>query len=201
MSNPLPQTVERIAAFQPDHTPYAQFSIDEMSATHEWFYSNSVLPGPLQLPDVARAILKACRPSDPAEVTETYVAARQQRAAHMAERAFTCEYFIDERVLDASLPGTDWQAQLSHLVETDGRPEAVLRVIPGGTFYIAQDMTALLMRSDATQAVCLETSFDTVQYTDDPKTVAKAVAMFRRLDAIALPQQDSIDAVLSRITD
>lgn len=98
-------------------------------------YHSLVLPGLLQTPDYARALIAAGRPSARPEVVETLLAARLERQEILArDDPPTLWLVIDETALLRPVGGREvHRAQLDVLLEAARRPGITVQVIPLST--------------------------------------------------------------------
>ncbi|MFB9839580.1 helix-turn-helix domain-containing protein [Actinoallomurus acaciae] len=98
-------------------------------------YHALVLPGLLQTPDYARALIAAGRPSARPETVESLLAARLERQEILArDDPPTLWLVIDETALLRPIGGPEvHRAQLDALVEAAQRPGITVQVIPLGT--------------------------------------------------------------------
>lgn len=98
-------------------------------------YCPSVIPGFLQTPDYARALLSAITAfrGTPDDVEEA-VTARMNRNRILEDGSHRFTLLVEETVLRYRIGGTDvMAAQLGHLLEAAGLPAVSLGVIPAAT--------------------------------------------------------------------
>lgn len=172
---------------------YAQFMVDEAQAEHNTTFCDTLIPGMLQQPDVAEAILRTYRPNDTDDQISLLVQARIERKAEALRRKTPSTFFISEKVLEvAPAPTTaDWPGQLEHLKQLGTEPSLEVRVIPNHNFYIAEDMTTLLRLPGNRATAYLESAIRGDLYTANETIVQKVTATLNSLGSIALDRQDS----------
>jgi transcriptional regulator with XRE-family HTH domain len=102
----------------------------EAVRVHGW--ELGVVPGLLQTEDYARAVIRARRPGDSADMIDRTVAARLDRQQVLArERAPMLWYVMAEGVLRHLVGGAAVMAeQLDKLIELAGMPGVVIQVLP-----------------------------------------------------------------------
>jgi transcriptional regulator with XRE-family HTH domain len=120
------------AWWQPLGLPYATYIGLETEATSISDYGLGIMPGLLQTPAYARAVLRAAVPKWVPEVVEQRVQGRITRQQLLfSERPPEFEAVVDESVLHRVVGSPAvMRAQLEHLVELSGLPHVTLRVIP-----------------------------------------------------------------------
>ncbi|TDC40748.1 XRE family transcriptional regulator [Actinomadura sp. KC345] len=120
-------------------------------------YSALVVPGLLQTPDYARALLVGARVVDNVEeVLERRLARQQVLSGHQPAELWT---LIKESALLDPIGGPEvMRAQLAHLLEMSERPNVVVRVVPreigahpgiDGSFTLLVTPAGDVARSDA----------------------------------------------------
>ena len=120
------------AWWQPLGLPYATYVGLEAEATSIWDYGLGIMPGLLQSPDYARAVVRAAVPRWVPEVVEQRVQGRLTRQQLLfSEHPPEFEAVVDESVLHRVVGGPAvMRAQLEHLMELSNLPHVTLRVIP-----------------------------------------------------------------------
>lgn len=186
---------EQVASFNDNTDAYSRYILDEAEATHIQVFLSSILPGVLQTPEVARAVVRAYRPDADEALIATVVQSRAERHAQLLRQGVPATYFIDERVLLTPPENVDWQAQLRHLYEAASHPLISVRMIPAETLHTAQDMTTLLDLPEGKRSVYVESSILGDTYTSDPEISAKADVMFEDLGHVALNEAATLGTI------
>jgi transcriptional regulator with XRE-family HTH domain len=154
-------------------------------------FQDSVVPGLLQTPDYARALLRASDPAATAQQIERTLAARVARQRRLtAEEPLQLAAVIGEGALCLAIGGTEMmRAQLKHLVDVAAQPNVELRLLPFGTGAHAgmEGRFTILRFRDDQDVATIETRGGDV-YMEDVEPFAQAL---RRLSAAALAQRKS----------
>ncbi|WP_030746434.1 helix-turn-helix domain-containing protein [Streptomyces sp. NRRL F-5135] len=109
---------------------YRRYMILEAEAVSLWHFGVSVLPGLLQTPDYARAVLAAGGLSGE-ELSQQIQARIGRRALLDGEAPPHFRALISETVLRTPLQDVEeWRRQLEHLLEMAERPNVTLQVLP-----------------------------------------------------------------------
>jgi transcriptional regulator with XRE-family HTH domain len=157
----------------------------------ETFY-DSVVPGLLQTPDYARAVLRAWNPSATPQQIERTLAARIVRQRRLTEQdPLQLAAVVGEGALRLLVGGPEvMRAQLKHLVDLASEPNVGVRILPfetGAHAGMTGPFTILRFREDEDVAT-VETRGGDV-YMEDVEPFAQAL---RRLRTAALPQRKSL---------
>jgi transcriptional regulator with XRE-family HTH domain len=159
--------------------------------TVETFY-DSVLPGLLQTPDYARAVLRAWDPSATPQQIERTLAARLARQRRLnGDDPLQLAAVIGEGALRLLVGGTEvMRAQLRQLVAVASQPNVGLRILPFGVGAHAgmSGKFTILRFHDDQDIATIETRGGDV-YMEDVEPFAQAL---RRLSSAALAQRKSI---------
>jgi transcriptional regulator with XRE-family HTH domain len=190
-------------------TPYLEFIGCEADAAAIRYFHPTVVPGPCQTEDYARAIITAggldeLSPED----ADPRIAVRMTRIKKMFERpdAPGLTVLLDEAAIRRPIGGPAvMRAQLHHLATLATRANVTLGVIPFaagvhpglyGSFVIFDfadpaDDGVLFVEQAQTQMVL----------RDRPDQVAQYERVFARLAATALPEQETIGLLLRAADD
>jgi transcriptional regulator with XRE-family HTH domain len=168
----------------------------EAVRVHGW--ELGVVPGLLQTEDYARAVVKAGRPKDSAEMIDRTVAARLDRQQILTgERAPMLWYVIAEGVLRHLVGGAAVMAgQLDKLIELASMPGIVVQVLP----FTASDHAgvdgpiAVYDFADA-PSVCYTECYGGGRIVEARDEVADLVMVLGMIRASALSPRDSVDLV------
>lgn len=166
----------------------------EAVRVHGW--ELGVVPGLLQTEAYARAVIRACRPTDSAEMIDRTVAARLDRQQILAgERAPLLWYVMAEGVLRHMVGGAAVMAeQLDKLIGLAGMPGIVIQVLP----FTASDHPgvdgpiAVYDFADA-PSVCYTECYGGGRVIEARDDVADLVTVVSMIRASALPPGDSIE--------
>ncbi|PRY42577.1 helix-turn-helix domain-containing protein [Umezawaea tangerina] len=165
----------------------------ESVATGIHHYESMILPGILQTPDYARAIIGSAI-GVPAGGVEARVQARMDRQSmlHRAE-APTCVFYIHEAALrNGAGGGRVMEDQMMHLVLLSNWRKITIRVVPlgtpGATWLRGQFMIMDYARYRSVVYVEQEVSS---LFLDEPTPVATYRLMAERLDEVALNEEES----------
>jgi transcriptional regulator with XRE-family HTH domain len=165
----------------------------EREASSLRWWEPMLVPGLLQTPDYARAILGG-RPDPMEDELEQMVAARIERQAVLDRpRPPTLWVVLDEAVLHRCVGSPKiMHEQLLHLADLAGRPRITVQVVPARVGAHAGLLGAFIIAgfSGAPDIVYLETSADG-QVSDKSSVVAQVTLRFDTLRAVALPRDDS----------
>ena len=120
------------AWWQPLGLPYSDYIGLEAAATSISDYGLATVPGLLQTPDYARAVVRAAVPKWVPDVVEQRVEGRITRQQHLfSEQVPSFEAVMDESVLHRVVGSpVIMRAQLERLLELSELPSIALRVIP-----------------------------------------------------------------------
>jgi transcriptional regulator with XRE-family HTH domain len=120
------------AWWQPLNLPYPTYIGLEAEAASIRDYGLGIIPGLLQAPDYARAVVRAAEPGLAVDEAEQWVQGRMTRQLLLfGQHAPRFEAVVDESVLHRVVgsPGV-MRAQLERLLELSELPSVTLRVIP-----------------------------------------------------------------------
>jgi transcriptional regulator with XRE-family HTH domain len=186
--------------------------VSEASPVPEWFedfrkaqvlahtirtWHPIIVPGPLQIPDYARALTEAAGAGD--DVTEERVAARidlQQQTIERRPAPVNLLAVMDEAVLHRRVGSEEIRyKQLVHLAEQGQRKHIGIQVVPAsrganaghvGAFTIASLDDADVMLMDAVEDVT----------TDKRPAIRAAMAIFDRVRLDALSGPESLELIV-----
>nr|WP_176446066.1 helix-turn-helix transcriptional regulator [Streptomyces noursei]BAA89264.1 ORF312 [Streptomyces noursei] len=166
----------------------------ETDARKESAFEPLLIPGPLQVPDYARAVIHAARSQHPDEV-EDLVQLRDGRLRLLTRSQNPLELWavVDESVIRRPVGGArTLRDQLRHLMEIAALPNVTLQVVPfekeshpglGGSF-------ALLEFEDDPAVVYVDSMAGNL-YLEKARDVRRFVRAFDLLKACALDPDDS----------
>jgi transcriptional regulator with XRE-family HTH domain len=176
---------------------FRPFAAYEERAAELRMFEPALIPGLLQTPEYAKAVL-AARPNTTSDEVDDLVAARLARQLVLnRDNPPLLWVLIDEAVLHREWGGPKvMRDQLLHLAEMSHRPNITVEVIPysagghiglQGAFWIASFR-------DMAPAVFLETAADG-QVSENAATVATVSLRFDSLRGEALPRSASRDLI------
>jgi len=178
---------------------FRPFAAYETEATALYVFEHSLIPGLLQTPGYARAVL-ATRPNTTEAEIDNLVAARLARQVILTRDdppAPLLWALIDEGVLYRPVaPAEVMHDQLMYLVEVSRRPNVTIQVVP----YSAGGHTGLL---GAFVVADLDSSLGIVYVEDiadgrvfeDPGAVSRVTLRYKSLQSEALPKGASRDLI------
>jgi hypothetical protein len=181
------------------HPPWFRDWVEtEARATVIRWWEPLLVPGLLQTPDYARAVL-GWGPDDGGDLDER-VAARLDRQ-RVFDRDFPPEVWIllSEQVLGYCVGSGDvMRKQVEHLAAMAARPRVTIQVISAGAGAYGGLSGAFAIGTDAADGTVtyLETGVQGMVIRD-PKLISRAASMFDHLRAEALPRSQTLD-VLAR---
>jgi transcriptional regulator with XRE-family HTH domain len=197
------------AWWQPLGLPYSTYIGLEAEAASISDYGLGTVPGLLQTPDYARAIVRAAVPKWVPEVVEQRVEGRIARQQHLfSEHAPRFEAVVDESVLHRVVGSPAiMRAQLERLLELTDLPGVTLRVIPYEAGALPSNNNKFIIlrfaQSTVPDVVFVE-DLTRDHYIDDPNEVEIYNMTFRTLMQLATSPditQDMIAAVLTHYGD
>ena len=168
-------------------------SVEEQATVINTFQLE-VVPGLLQTPDYARAVLQIGLPTAPPEEIEAKVTARIERQAPlMSDHPPMFVAILDEGVIRRAIGGAKvMREQLLHLIKLCERPHIVVQVVPfavgayagiGGPFNLAT--------LDGDEVAYLDTTLRG-HIAEDPEEVAIIKHRWESLRAEALSRPESL---------
>jgi transcriptional regulator with XRE-family HTH domain len=161
-----------------------------------------IIPGLLQTPEYARAIL-AGEPGIAEEELEQHVTNRIERQKILLKESVLFRALIDESALHRLIGSPQiMRDQLAALIEAAQRPNVSVQIMPKGTLSTSgvSGAFAIASISGTTDTVYLEGA--TVgRVSDDPSEVAEIRNRFDALHAEALNPRESIDLIAKVMED
>jgi hypothetical protein len=179
------------------HPPWFRDWVEtEQRATVIRWWEPLLIPGLLQTPDYARAVL-GWGPDDGGDLDER-VAARMDRQ-RVFDRDSPPEVWIllSEPVLGYLVGSGDvMRTQISHLAEMAARPQVTIQVIAAGAGAYGGLSGAFAIGTDraAETVVYLETGVQGM-VVREPRLISRAASMFDHLRAEALPRSQTLDVL------
>lgn len=174
--------------------PFVEY---EARATALRGFEHALVPGLLQTPEYARAVL-ATRPNSTEEEIEERVAARLERQVILdRDQPPLLWVVVDEAVLQRDVGGSKiMNEQLLHLAAIAERPGMTIQVIPAAAGAHSGLLGAFVIADfpDEPGIAYLETVAGG-QITEEPSTVAGVALTFDTLRSEALPWRASRDLI------
>jgi transcriptional regulator with XRE-family HTH domain len=187
--------LERRLRNLPFPAAFRSFAPFEAEAAALRMFEHSLVPGLLQTPEYARAVLET-KPGSSEDMIDGYVLARLARQAVLTRDdppAPMVYALVDEGALRRPVaPPAVMHDQLGHLVELAGKPNVTIQVVP----YDARGHSGLLGafviadRPDAASIVFIE-DVTGGRVAEDAATVAEVALRFDALRSEALPKRAS----------
>jgi transcriptional regulator with XRE-family HTH domain len=192
------------AWWQPLGLPYSTYVGLEAEAASISDYGLGHVPGLLQAPDYARAIVRAARPTWPEEIIEQRVSGRITRQRILtAEEPPALQAVIDESVLRRVVGGPAVMlAQLERLLEVSELPSVSLRVVPYDAGALPAGHNKFIILSFAQPALPDVVYIEGLSgdlYLDDAREVGAYVTAFTALTEVALCESQTRDMIASII--
>jgi len=156
-----------------------------------------IVPGPLQIPDYARALTEATGAGD--DVTEERVAARIDLQQQTIERRPVPVYLLavmDEAVLHRQVGSEEIRfKQLTHLAEQGQRKHIGIQVVPASRGANAGNVGAFTIASLDDADVMLMGAVEDVT-TDKRPVIRAGIAIFDRVRLDALSGPESLELIV-----
>ncbi len=183
--------------------PFATFIGLEADATSIDIFEASIIPGLLQTPDYARAIIEGTAPEPSPELIEQGVAVRVTRQRLLTQDdPPQLRVIIDEAALWRVIGNPSlMKAQLNHLVEVSSLPHVGIQVIPfrAGAFPAVDSSFTILELPDPIPGVIYVEGLFGFVYLERPQDVERYRRTFQDTQSIAATEPESI-ALISRIS-
>jgi len=184
---------------------YASFVALEAEAAAKLVWEPSLVPGLLQVPGYARAVI-ACGPDylPPADVDKLVrVRAERQKILHR-EDPLRLTAVLDEAVLrrPAGTPAV-MRDQLDYLRQAAGLPNVTVRVLPSGAgAHPAMTGPFAILRypDPADHDVLYTESLAGPLYAEEPRDLERAHRAFCALSSLALSPRDSLGIIAAAAT-
>jgi transcriptional regulator with XRE-family HTH domain len=176
----------------------------EAAAARLLAFTNGLIEGLLQTPEVAHVLIQKARPTDPVEVVTSLVELRMQRQKALREDPrLELVTIMDEGALLRPIGGAEaMKRQIQHIVEVcEELPNVQLQVIPlSKGAYASQHglFTLIEPRDPAVEPVAYVDSTGGNLYLQRPGQIQRFRRMFGDLQAIALDPEESLDLIRSR---
>ena len=183
--------------------PYATFVGLEAEATSIDIFDAGVVPGLLQTPGYARALIQGVAAEPSPELIERGIAVRVTRQRLLIQDAPPqLRVIFDEGALRRVVGGASiMKAQLDHLVEVSSLPHVAIQVIPfraGAYPAVDSSFTLLELPSPIPGLVYAEGLFGYI-YLERPQDVERYRRAFQDTQSIAATEPESI-ALISKIS-
>jgi hypothetical protein len=188
------------AWWQPLNLPYPTYVGLEAEAASISDYGLGIIPGLLQAPDYARAVVRATLPDLDLDAVEQRVRGRmtRQQLLFLAEGP-RFEAVVDESVLHRVVGSPAvMRAQLERLLELSDLPSVTLRVIPYDAGALAAGNNKFIILSFEVPAVSDVVFIEGITgdlYLEDPGDVAVYKATYRRLVNLAADPQGTRETI------
>jgi len=201
----LARASKQRARWQPLGLPYSTYVGLEAEAISISDYGLGVLPGLLQTPHYARAVLRALVPKWVPEVVEQRVAGRMARQQLLfSEHPPRFEAVVDESVVHRVVGSPDiMRAQLQRLLELADLPSVTLRVIPYDSGALPSGNNKFIILRFAQPIVSDVVFIEGLTgdlYLDDPSEVEVYNTTFRTLVHLAANPDETREIISAMIT-
>ena len=179
-------------------TWFWEFVEREREATSIREFNALAVPGLLQTEDYARALFRACKPTDSDEEIGQHVAARVERQ-RILERSRPPMLWavVDEGVLRRPVGGAIvFHEQLGHLAKVSRRPGVVFQVMPFSAGAHAGLLGEFILLGLAGgRDLAYTESVESARLIEQPDELAAFDLVFDMIRAVALPPEASIDLI------
>ncbi|MGW2628137.1 helix-turn-helix domain-containing protein [Streptomyces chattanoogensis] len=183
--------------------PFADYLELEEVATHADWYASQLVPGLLQTPDYAHAVVEGSGKWHTAREVRTFVELRMRRQQVLRrERPLAMWCILDEAALRRQMGGARVMAgQLRHLLETtEEMPGVNVQVLPfSAGAHTGVDGAFTVFRFDAGDPLVVVESLTSSQYLEEDAHVGRYDVTFSHLRARALdiaPSRDFISKLI-----
>ncbi|HEX8858103.1 MAG TPA: helix-turn-helix transcriptional regulator [Actinomycetes bacterium] len=178
--------------------PFAAAADMEGAASSMRLYSALVIPGLLQTPDYARAVIRAIRVDSAQDVIDRMVELRRSRQSILEREDSPAIWVVlDEAVLRRLVGGPEVQrAQLHRLVEVTHLPRVTLQVLPftaGAHAGLDGEFTIIGFQEDADQDVVYIENTTSELYLESTAEIRQYSKLFDHLRAKAIDPAHSAD--------
>jgi transcriptional regulator with XRE-family HTH domain len=192
------------AWWQPLGLPYSTYIGLEDEAASIRDYGLGIIPGLLQTPDYARAVVRAAGPELASEAVEQRVQGRMTRQLLLLrENGPHFEAVIDESVLHRVVGGPDvMRAQLKRMLELSSLPSVTLRVIRYGAGALPADNNKFIILSFTQPAIPDVVFIEGLTgdlFLEDPADVEAYKATYRTLINLAADPDATREYIVAAI--
>ncbi|WP_328324094.1 MULTISPECIES: helix-turn-helix domain-containing protein [unclassified Streptomyces] len=179
---------------------YRDFIRLESQACTAHTFETSVMPGLLQTPGYAKAVTRASLDGLPARTVDSLVDVRLARQRVLdADPPLELSAVVDEAALHRRIGGRGVMAeQLRHVQEVARLPHVRLQVMPfaaGGHLGLTGSFTIFSFSNIIDLDVVVLDHLMSSRYLERKEELKAYSAAFRRIQARALPQQQSLDLI------
>lgn len=170
----------------------------EAEAVAVFNYEPLVIPGLLQTPEYAKAIIKGTNHDLSDVEIDKLVASRMIRQVHLNKsQPLNLDVIIEEYVLKRTFGEVDaWLRQLHHLVECAAHPNIQIQVLTldAGMHRALDGSFAILEYGDGTKLIHIECKIPIV-YLDEEKQIQEYVQIWNQISERAYNMEKSVDLI------
>ncbi len=194
------QRMER-PPFSLPHSDYIELEAEAEAISD---YGLAIVPGLLQTPEYARAIVSTGVPAQQQRIVDERVQTRMARQQRLCvEEAPAFEAILDESVLHRVVGNPDIMVgQLRRLLEMSQLPNVTIRVVPYDVGIVPAGVNKFIILHfelpDVPDVVLIEDLTDH-HYLEEPHEVGTYKSIFQILTTIALDSMATRDIILSRL--
>ncbi|QKG26596.1 helix-turn-helix domain-containing protein [Actinomadura verrucosospora] len=177
--------------------------VEKKTAMIRW-YEGLCVPGVLQTPDYARALLRAGRPGDTDEEIEALVTARMDRKAFLSEpNAPTLWAVIDEPVLRRPVGSAEvMRDQLAYLLKAIEHPKVCVQLLPFDTgAHAGLTCSFILLTLPDGGTVAYAEDLTGGRFIERPEDLGHWTACYESIKSSALPVKQSAALIRDVIGD
>lgn len=168
----------------------------EAKATALWSFELAVVPGLLQAPEYARAVLRA---ANHLADTEEMVTARLERQRILSkDEAPMLVVLMDQSVLQRNIGGADVMCgQLTHLAEMAQHDNVVIQIVPLMATVCAGFLGGFVIANfDGGNDVAYVDNQLSGEVVEQAECVVRLRRMFEVFRADALPRQETVELII-----
>lgn len=174
-------------------TDFIQFLARETRATHIREFQNYVIPGLLQTPEYARAIMKSHWQNASEERVNAAINLRGKRGLLALARDCELDFIISEYAIKRTVDRQVKRTQLFRLAQLiNDNANVTIRIIPDHALSNVRISSFELITEPFGESVVIETTaHDYYDFT--PSVIAYYTGAFETLTAASLDREESID--------
>ncbi|WP_395111278.1 Scr1 family TA system antitoxin-like transcriptional regulator [Actinomadura sp. SCN-SB] len=164
--------------------------VEEQASTVLW-YELSVVPGLLQTPDYARAVLQYNHQA-PMDLEQRVLDRLERQAVLEQGDPPTCVFVMDEYAIRRCVGGPKvMHEQLVRLLELAEHPDIIMQIIPAGTEY-SVSCPFVIAKVDGAEIAHLDDAL-TGRMIEGHEKVSQIVKTWQRIHSAALPDKASLE--------
>ncbi len=174
----------------------------EADATHIQLWEMRHVPGLLQTPDYAHAIIRASRPHEIDDAIDEDVAARMARQQIFAKEGAPLAWFIiDESVLYRAYGGKNvMREQIGKLITMAEHPKVIIQIMPFDvTDHPGADGPLIIFQFHDSQPIGYAEGSGSGRLIETSADVEEVMACYDLIRAAALPRSATLEFLKARL--